>query len=105
MATRSRRRVPASGRSAHRSRALPRRPRLEWLEERMLLAVYNVINNAASGPGSLAQAITDLNAAKSATTSTILFNITPTPAVIPVSASGLPPIQFPAVLDAVSVQP
>ncbi len=50
------------------------RPRLEWMEDRTLLAAFLVSNTGDSGPGSLRQAILDSNAAAGAT-NTIDFAI------------------------------
>src|SRR4051794_37008349 len=58
--------VPARGRAARRPAAradrVPSRPRLEALEERTLLSPYLVTTTADSGPGSLRDAIDQVNA-------------------------------------------
>src|SRR3954451_20222126 len=53
------------GRSGVTSAGRPRRrpgPRVEWLEDRVLLATFRVTSTDDAGPGSLRQAILDANA-------------------------------------------
>src|SRR5262249_5900500 len=59
------------GRRLRAGRPSPRwfrsRPRLEWMEDRTLLATFLVTTTSFGGPGSLRQAILDSNAATSQT--------------------------------------
>ena len=60
------------------ARGLKRRPRLEPLERRDLLAMtFTVTNTADSGAGSLRAAITNLNADNSTDADSIVFNLDP----------------------------
>ncbi len=79
----------------------PSRPRVEAMEDRLLLATFTVINTDDSGPGSLRQAIADANAATNPAgdVDTIAFNI-PGAGVHSIRpATNLPWISDPVTID------
>ena len=82
--------------SLWRRRPAPFRPRVEALEDRRLLATFVVTNTMDDGPGSLRQAIRDVNT--SAEASTIKFQIDSGPQRI-APLSGLPTITHPVTID------
>ncbi len=85
-------------RTALRPALFRQRPRLEWMEDRMLLSTFVVSNTADSGPGSLRQAILDLDAAAGATNE-IDFDIPASVLPIIDPDSPLPAIANPVLID------
>jgi hypothetical protein len=76
-----------------------RRPRLEVLEERTLLAAFTV-TSVADSPGSLRQAITDADAAGAGT---INFNIPGAGVHTIVAMSALPDVTVPVTIDGLAL--
>jgi hypothetical protein len=74
------------------------RPRVEWMEDRTLLATFLVTSAADSGPGSLRQAILDSDASVGAT-NTIDFNIASPGVQTIFPLSPLPGITDPVLID------
>src|SRR4051812_16988270 len=92
-------------RAGRKSRQRPRavacvlaKPRLEELEEIVLLSTFTVINTADGGAGSLRQAILDANA--SAGADTIDFNIAGPGVQTIAPTAALPGIADPVSIDA-----
>ena len=74
------------------------RPRLEWLEDRIVLSTFLVTNTGDSGPGSLRQVIVDSNAT-TGTTNTIDFDIPGFGVQTIAPLSSLPTITNPVLID------
>src|SRR5271157_1539609 len=77
------------------------RPRLEFMEDRTLLASFLVINTVDSGPGSLRQAILDSDAA-TGETNTIDFSIPGDGVQTIAPSTALPAITAPVIIDGTS---
>jgi uncharacterized repeat protein (TIGR01451 family) len=85
-------------RTPRRRNSRPRRPLLEMMEDRLLLATFTVNNTADSGTGSLRQAILDANG--NAGPDVIDFSIPGSGVQTIMPASALPTITDPVTIDA-----
>jgi hypothetical protein len=80
------------------------RPRLDALEDRVLPSTYTVVNTNDSGPGSLRDAIAQVNADPNPGVDTIAFAIGTGPQTIALQ-SALPTLTHPVVIDGTTQLP